>query len=201
MIDTTGPKAAESMHELLERVRPGPGAASIDLGEITARMGPQSFAALLLVIGLLMVSPLSSVPLLSAVMAVVVVLTAGQAVLGRRIIWLPPMIMNRQINAARLHRALDTLDGPAGWLDRRRSGWLKFLAQRPFSLVGYAVIMVAAMTWPPLSLVPLSTTIIAVGMTLIAAGLTLRDGVFVLAGYVWLGLLIAGGVALWTGLV
>jgi hypothetical protein len=100
-----------------------------------------------------------------------------------------------------MHRALDSLRKPAAWLDRRRSGWLSILAKRPFADVGYGVISISALSWPPLSLVPLSTTIIAVGMTLVAAGLTLRDGVFMLAGYIWLGGLVALGFAAVTGLI
>jgi hypothetical protein len=46
----------------------------------------------------------------------------------------------------------------------------------------------------------MSTTIIAVGMTLIAAGLTLREGLFLLAGYLWLGLLVTAVFLFWTGI-
>lgn len=190
-----------TMTDLLSRIRPVDGRDTISMGEVMSRIGSQSFPAVLLVIGLLMVSPLSSVPLLPAFLAIVILLTSVQAMLGRRSLWLPRTLMSRPVKADRVRKALDWLEGPAAWLDRRRSGWLSVLAMRPFSDIGYAVTSVAALSWPPLSLVPLSTTIIAVGMTLIAAGLTLRDGVFVLAGYVWLGLLVSLGIAVWMGLM
>lgn len=66
------------------------------------------------------------------------------------------------------------------------------LTQWPISSLAYVVIIVIALTWPPLSFVPFSTTLSAVGMSLLAAGQTLKDGIFVLLGYAYLALLVTG---------
>jgi hypothetical protein len=84
---------AKDMSALLEAMRPEDGAEHVTLGAILSRVGAQSFPAVLLLIGLLMVSPLSSVPLLPALLAVVILLTAGQAILGRRSLWLPRSLL------------------------------------------------------------------------------------------------------------
>lgn len=194
------PDEVKGMVDLLDRIRAKPGVEALSLEDVMARIGTQSFPALLLVIGVLMVSPLSSIPFLPALLSIVIVLTAVQAIMGRKSLWLPQFLMKRQVKAAALNKALDWLGGSARWLDRRRSGALRILAYRPFADIGYAVITCAALTWPPLSLVPMSTTIIAVGMTLIAAGLTLREGLFLLAGYLWLGLLVTAVFFFWTGI-
>lgn len=189
--------AVPTVVELLDRVRPAPDEAAISLGDILARIGARSFSTLILLIGVLMVSPLSSVPFLSAFFSVVIVMTTAQAIWGRHQLWLPGFLTRRTVSSARLTRAIDWLSPGAAWLDRRRSGWLQFLTFRPFSDIAYGVITLTALIWPPMWMVPLSTTIIAVGVTLVAAGLAMRDGVFVVAGYIYLGALAVAAVAGW----
>ena len=177
---------------LLAAIRPSEGEDTVSLRDILSRIGTRSFAATLLVLGLLMVSPLSAIPFLPSLVAVVILLIAGQAVMGRHHLWLPDAIMRRRISASKLVRALDSLERPATWIDAHRSGRWMALTRQPISLLAYLVIIAVALTWPPLSLVPFSTTLSAVGLSLLAAGQTLRDGIFVMLGYTYLGLLVTG---------
>ncbi|MFD1195289.1 exopolysaccharide biosynthesis protein [Seohaeicola saemankumensis] len=186
------PETPPSLTKLLAAIRPSDGEDSVTLRDILARIGTRSFAATLLVLGLLMVSPLSAIPFLPSLVAVVILLIAGQALIGRHHLWLPDVIMRRSISASKLARALDSLERPAAWIDAHRSGRWTALTQQPISLLAYLVIIAVALTWPPLSLVPFSTTLSAVGLSLLAAGQTLRDGIFVMLGYTYLGLLVTG---------
>ncbi|OZB19592.1 MAG: hypothetical protein B7X55_03070 [Rhodobacterales bacterium 34-62-10] len=190
--DDTVSELPLSLTALLASIRPHDHEEAVSLGDILTRIGQRSFAATLLVIGLLMVSPLSAVPFLPSLITIVILLIAGQAIIGRHHLWLPDFLTRRRISADKLRRALDTLVRPAAWIDRHRSGRWVILTQWPISSLAYTVIIVVALTWPPLSLVPFSTTLSAVGMSLLAAGQTLKDGVFVLLGYVYLGLLVTG---------
>jgi hypothetical protein len=192
---------APTIAALLDRIRPDPGTETVALGEVVARSGQRSISAVLLILGVLMVSPLSSVPFLSAFCSLVILMTTAQAFIGRHELWLPMFLSRRSIRAERLTRAIDWLSPGARWLDRRRSGWLPMLTERPFSDLAYGVITVTALIWPPMWMVPLSTTIIAVGVTLIAAGLALRDGVFIVAGYAYLGVLVMAAIAGWDVLM
>ena len=181
-----------SLTSLLTSIRPHDHEDAVTLDEILTRIGQRSFAATLLVIGLLMVSPLSAIPFLPSLIAVVILLIAGQAIIGRHHLWLPEFLTRRRISADKLRLALDTLVRPAAWIDRRRSGRWVILTQWPISSLAYVVIIVIALTWPPLSFVPFSTTLSAVGMSFLAAGQTLKDGIFVLIGYAYLALLVTG---------
>ena len=176
------PEIQVSLTALLAAIRPKADEEWLTLGEILSRIGQRSFAASLLVIALLMVSPLSAIPFLPSLVAVVILLIAGQAILGRHHLWLPRILMQRSVSAEKLARAVDWLARPAAWID----------AHWPMSSLAYMVIIAVALTWPPLSFVPFSTTLSAVGMAMLAAGQTLRDGIFVLFGYAYLTLLITG---------
>lgn len=186
------PETPLTLTALLGLIRPRPEEESLSLGDILTRIGQRSFAASLLVLALLMVSPLSAIPLLPSLVSIVILMIAGQVVLGRRYLWLPRFMMNRQISAEKLRRALDTLVKPAAWIDAHRSGRWVILTQQPIATLAYIVIIAVALTWPPLSFVPFSTTLSAVGMAMLAAGHTLRDGIFVLFGYAYLGILVTG---------
>ncbi|MDP5336362.1 MAG: exopolysaccharide biosynthesis protein [Paracoccaceae bacterium] len=192
LIKSPEPEIPPTLTTLLAAIRPSEGEDTVSLRDILSRIGTRSFAATLLVLGLLMVSPLSAIPFLPSLVAVVILLIAGQAVMGRHHLWLPDAIMRRRISASRLVRALDSLERPAAWIDAHRSGRWMALTRQPISLLAYLVIIAVALTWPPLSLVPFSTTLSAVGLSLLAAGQTLRDGIFVMLGYTYLGLLVTG---------
>ena len=186
------PETPLSLTALLASIRPHAHEESVTLGEVLARIGQRSFSATLMVIGLLMVSPLSAIPFLPSLVAIVILLIAGQAIIGRHHLWLPDFLTRRRISADKLRRALDTLIRPAAWIDRHRSGRWVVLTQWPISSLAYIVIIAVALTWPPLSFVPFSTTLSAVGMSFLAAGQTLKDGIFVLLGYAYLALLVTG---------
>lgn len=198
------PSDAESpdgLSDLLAQVRAAADGETVSLARVLERIGRRSFTATLLLIGLLIVSPLSGIPGLPAVFGLVVVLIALQALLGRETLWLPRRLTDRTVRTDRLLRALDMLERPARWMDRWRTGRLHLLTVRPLSLIAYFGIMIVALSWPPLSLIPFSATTTAIGLSLLAAGLMLRDGVFVLAGYVYLTLLYGGGVLFIAGVV
>jgi len=190
--DHSEPETPLTLTALLAAIRPRPEEQALSLGDILSRIGQRSFAASLLVLALLMVSPLSAIPFLPSVVAIIIVMIAGQAVLGRHHLWLPDFVMRRQISAHKLRHALDGLGRAAAWIDARRSGRWVVLTQQPIASLAYLVMMVIALTWPPLSFVPFSATLGAIGLAMLAAGQTLRDGIFVMFGYGYLGLLATG---------
>jgi hypothetical protein len=190
--DHPEPETPLTLTALLAAIRPRPEEQALSLGDILSRIGQRSFAASLLVLALLMVSPLSAIPFLPSVVAIIIVMIAGQAVLGRHHLWLPSFVMRREISAHKLRRALDGLGRAAAWIDARRSGRWVVLTQQPIASLAYLMMMVIALTWPPLSFVPFSATLGAIGLAMLAAGQTLRDGIFVMFGYGYLGLLVTG---------
>ncbi len=193
------PEVPLTLTSLLALIRPRPEETQVTLGEILSRIGQRSIAASLLVLALLMVSPLSAIPLLPSLVAIVILLIAGQAVIGRESLWLPRFMTDRTVSADKLRRALDTLERPSRWIDNRRSGRWVVLTLQPIASIAYLTIILVALTWPPLSFVPFSTTLSAVGMAMLAAGQTLKDGIFVLVGYAYLGLLVTAVTAVLMG--
>lgn len=191
---TTDPSV--HLSQLLAAMRPGPNATEITVGEILGRTGRKSFSTTLLMIGVLIVSPLSAVPLLPAAFSIMVLVVAVQAITGRDSLWLPSALMRRSLKADPVNRAIDWLESPARWIERRARKRFAALARQPLSSLSYLAMIAISLSWAPLSLIPFSATFTAVGMSLMAAGLVLRDGVLVFAGYVWTGVLLTGALSL-----
>ncbi|MFP4251147.1 MAG: exopolysaccharide biosynthesis protein [Guyparkeria sp.] len=156
------------------------------LGTIMDALGTRSFGPVLLLIGVILVSPLSGLPGMPTTMGVGLVLISLQLVMGRDVFWLPRWLLDRHISSARLRRALAWLDRPARFIDWWLRPRLSLLASNGGALLIAAICLVLGLAMPVMELVPFSAT--AAGLAVVAFGLALvaLDGLFVLFGVFYL---------------
>ena len=171
-----------SLKDLLVAMRPEDGASHVSVKDVLTRIGEKSFAPAILVIGLILVSPVSGIPGTPTIGSLIVVLCAVQAILGRGHLWLPDLLMRRRVSAPRMRRGIDWLRRPADWLDRHTHDRYLFLSSPPFSQLSFGLIGMVALTWPFLELLPFVTSFGAGAVSLIAFGLMTRDGAYMIAG-------------------
>ncbi|ETX27990.1 exopolysaccharide biosynthesis protein [Roseivivax isoporae] len=190
-----------SLTELLDRIRPEDGQDSVSVHEILERIGNRSFDAALLVPALILVSPISGIPGAPTIGGLVILLIAAQNLVGRRHLWLPGFLMRRRIGAERLENALGFLRKPAAWVDRHSRNRWRVLTRRPVSSLALLTIIATTITWPLLELVPFFTSAGAVAVSLFAIGLMIRDGLYMIAGYVCVSGVLAVAFLIWQGLV
>jgi hypothetical protein len=171
----------------------GDGSATVTIGEIVERLGTRSFAPLLLVPALLMVSPLSSIPGTPTLSGAIIALIAAQMLMGRERLWLPGFLRRRSFSRARLEKAVGFLRRPVGWVEPLMRPRLVALAQPPGSYLALLICLIVTAIMPVMEFLPILASIAAVAISLIAAGLLARDGLLVLCGYgvVALAILIA----------
>lgn len=209
---TDDPPAPRSLVDLLNLLDPGhpakpPGQPSVDkrdgltVQEMLDRVGPRSFGAVLLVPSLILVSPLSAIPLMPTLGGLVILTIAVQAFFGRRHLWLPRFLARRKLSTGQLTRAVRFLRKPADWLDRHSRRRLHLLTGTPLDRVALLSVIVVAATWPFLELLPMFTSISAGGVALVAFALMVRDGIILIGGYAVLAGTLAFVVALIAGLV
>ena len=101
---------------------------AVTLGALIDEIGTRSFGPLLLLAGLVTVMPIvGDIPGVPTVMALLVLLVAGQLLLGREHFWLPRWVLDRRVRRDRLVRALGWLRRPARWVTaccgRAWPGW------------------------------------------------------------------------------
>jgi hypothetical protein len=176
------PRCLTGVLEELEASLAGRDQTSI--AEIQQAIGERSFGPLLLVMGLMPLSPLGLVPTLPTMFAIAVALVAGQLVIGRDRFWLPRQIAGRSMPAARVRRAIRLARRPARWLDRVVRPRLQILTGAVWTRAVAVACIVVAFAIPPLELVPFGVAVPAAAITAFGLGLTARDGALVLVALV-----------------
>lgn len=155
----------------------------VSIGDVIHMLGPRSFAPIILAIGLLAVTPIDSIPTLPTTFGVVIFLTVGQMLLGRRALWLPGFIANRAVSADRLRQALAWLHPRAERLDTWLGMRLTVLTTGPFLTAIALCCLVLAAAMPMLELLPFVSTVPALAFTAFGIALLMRDGLAALAGF------------------
>ncbi|WP_290651672.1 exopolysaccharide biosynthesis protein [Aquisalimonas sp.] len=151
--------------------------------QILESVGQRSFGPILLVPGLLVLSPLSGVPGVPTIGAIVVLLITGQVLLGHQCFWVPEFILRRRISRERLTKARRFLAPIARFVDTFIKPRLLRLTRRPFNYVIAGACALLAVMMPPLEAIPLANVVTAAGISAFGLGLTTDDGVLVLLGF------------------
>lgn len=162
----------------------------LPVGDLLERVGGRSTGVLLLIPGLLMVSPLSGIPGLPSAVAVAVVIVAAQMALGKDHFSLPGWVERRTIPGERFDKALRFLRPGARFIDRLLRPRLCALTSGVASRLIAALAILIGIAMVPLDLVPFANTTAGLALSSLGLALVARDGVLLL-----LGLAFCAGVA------
>ena len=187
------PEAGQSLTQMLDALEDAGDENRVTIADVVESLGTRTFAPLLLVPALILVSPLSGVPLVPTILGAFVALVAVQMLAGRKRLWMPGVLLRRGISASRFRRALAVLRPVMTWLDPWLHERLTTFVDRPWRAVPLGLCVLLSATFPALEVVPMLTSVFAASMVLFALGLFLRDGLLVLIGY---GVLVSGGLLL-----
>ncbi|GAB2713377.1 exopolysaccharide biosynthesis protein [Halomonas garicola] len=167
---------------LLERIeRHNP---NISVDDVLAAIGRRSFGPMLLIAGLITLAPLiGDIPGMPTLMALLVLLTAGQLLAGRKRFWLPGWLVRRSISREKFDKVLPYMKKPARWVDkllRVRLPWLTgYWGSRLTALAGIAI----ALAMPPMEFIPFTANGAGLALALLGLGLVARDGLVLLIGF------------------
>lgn len=163
----------------------------VSVDEIFDEIGHASFAPAVLVPALILVSPISGIPGLPTIGATIIFLFAVQALVGADHLWLPKFIRRQKVSSEKVAKAVEWLQRPANWIDRRTEKRISILARPPWNRLAYLAMGLLAIVIPFLELLPMVTSVACTAISLMALGLMVRDGLLVLLGYVSIGGFIA----------
>ncbi|WP_339802320.1 exopolysaccharide biosynthesis protein [uncultured Marinobacter sp.] len=183
-----------SIEQLLDLIEAGAaGRAHVTIGEMMDSVGYRTFGPMLLLVGLILVTPLSGVPGMPTLMGLLTLLTLGQLLLGRTNFWLPGWLVRRRIPRKKLLQGLAMLRPAAGRIDGLIQPRLPLLVRGPGLYVMALACMAIAMVMPATELIPFSSSI--AGLALMTFGLAMisKDGL--LALFAW-GIALTGPVLL-----
>lgn len=183
-----------NIEELLDRIEAGSsGRPHVSIGEMMDSVGRRTFGPIVLLVGLILVTPLSGLPGMPTLMGLVVFLTLGQIFLGRSHFWLPGWVVKRNVPRHRLVQGLELVRPGARRIDRLIRPRLVPLVKGPGLYAMAIACMIIAAVMPATEIVPFSASI--AGLALMTFGLSMisKDGL--LALFAW-GIALAGPVIL-----
>ncbi|MBP1852535.1 exopolysaccharide biosynthesis protein [Rhizobium halophytocola] len=182
---STNSQTTAELCTVLDRVQAaGHDDGSVTVADVQHIAGDRGSGPLLLVPGLLAVSPLSGIPSVPTIIGVIVLLVSVQIVLGRRHIWLPQKIRDAGLSARKVDKAIAYLRPVAGRIDRfatRRWAWMTSrIAVRLASLVCVLI----ALAMPVMEVIPFSSSVAGLVITVFGLALMTGDGLMLLSVFV-----------------
>ncbi|MDF2231436.1 exopolysaccharide biosynthesis protein [Albimonas sp. CAU 1670] len=167
-------------------------------GEIVEAVGRQSHVTLLLVPALVVMTPLSGIPLLSSVCGLIIALVSLAGLLGRDRIWLPGFVTRRRVDGDRLGEAVAWLRKPVGWIERHTRRRLPRLVSPPADRAILLLCLLCGLAMPALELVPFTSSVLGGAVALLAISLIVRDGLFASLAFAVIALVLAAPVLFFT---
>ena len=153
------------------------GQDTVSIGELMDSVGRRSFGPLVLLVGIILVTPLSGVPGVPTVMGLLTLLTLGQVFLGLQHLWLPGWLVRRRIAHHRLQQGLRWLRPTANRVDRFMRPRLTLIVDGPGLYLMALGCMVIAVVMPATEVVPFSSSIAGLALTAFGLAMISRDGV------------------------
>jgi len=188
------PVPAPAHHDLEEVIdhiialclRNGPaheGHGRVSVADLMDMLGERSFGPLLLVPSLIAVSPVGAIPGLPAITSVVIVLIAGQILLGHEHFWIPGWLARRSIDAHAMERGLEKFRPVARFIDHLLRPRVAWLTQGPaFYAIALLCLLIGLVT-PILELVPLGGIPPNAAVVAFSLAITARDGLWALLAF------------------
>ncbi|QKT03811.1 exopolysaccharide biosynthesis protein [Ectothiorhodospiraceae bacterium 2226] len=184
----TASDEAKTLAEVVDEITgAGDGEGDISVAEILQSVGQRSFGPMLLVPGLIVLSPISGIPGVPTLGGIVVLLIAGQLLIGRQCFWVPQMIQRRAISRKRMKQAGRFLMAVARVVDKVVKPRLSFLVQAPFNYVIAATCVLIAVSMPPLEAIPFANVVTAAAISAFGLALVAYDGVLALIAFALTG--------------
>ena len=176
--ETAEPKDLEAVLNTLHSAADGNhDGAAVTVENILDAFGQRSFGPLLLVPGLIGISPIAAIPGVPAFLGVIEALIAGQILIGLTHFWLPRALTARSVTAGRLRKSVNALRPYAHRVDNLLRPRLTVLTRGTAAYVVAFFCLVLAIIMPVIALVPFAGMVPNAAIAAFGLALTAQDGV------------------------
>jgi hypothetical protein len=173
-----------NLEQMLDRIdRAADAGEQVSLGAIVKTIGSRSFGPLLLMVGIILVSPLSGIPGMATTMAALILLIAFQMLFRREYFWLPRWLLARSIARTKFCKAIEWLRRPARFIDRWVHPRLALFIEGFSKYVVAIFCIVIAAVMPVMEFVPFSASTAGVALAAFGLSLIAHDGLLALFAF------------------
>ncbi|MEZ5939286.1 MAG: exopolysaccharide biosynthesis protein [Hyphomonadaceae bacterium] len=168
--------------DLLEALLTETSGDTVTLRDLLNVVQRRSFGAVILVLGVIAISPLTILPGTTWAVAAVTLLFAAQMLFGSKQPWMPRKLLDAKFSRELLVKTVEGGRHAAYIADQLTSPRLTFLTRPPFIIFTSLACIGAALVTFPLALLPLLPIIPGVSLVIFGIGLTARDGLILCVG-------------------
>ena len=183
-----------TLHQVMERVQSAGEGDKVSVRDMLEAVGPRSFGPVLLVPAMIILTPVSGIPTVPSIGAVIICLIALQLLCGRHSIWLPRWLLKMSLQRTTLNRAARFINPLARGVDRCLKPRLQCFVRRPFTQVIALLCILVAATMPVLEPFPFMASTAAAVICIYALALVAHDGLLALIALLLTAVLAAAGI-------
>lgn len=173
---------------LEERVRADGVGGDITVRDVLEVTGRRAYGPLLLLMGLISISPLTVIPGATWALAVLTLVISLQLLFHSGSPWLPKPALNMRLSESQLEKFITSARPAARNVDKVIRPRLQFLADAPWVLFIALLCVLAALITFPLGLIPFAPLVPGLAVVVFGLGLTARDGLLLALGAGFMGL-------------
>ena len=165
-----------NLGSLLRSLENSEGGEKVTVSEMLNSVGRRSYGPLLLLLGFISITPLTIIPGANWLLALLILLIAGQVLVGKKYPWVPGRILKIRFPRTALNEGIEQAYHYVCQVDRFLKPRLTFLTDPPFVQVVALICIAAALLSFPLGLVPFGPVLPGLTVLLFGLALTARDG-------------------------
>lgn len=160
----------------------GGGGASITLKQVLQQFGSRAYGPILLIIGLISISPAALIPFATTILATLTLLIALQLLFHRDHPWMPGFALKMKLSEEKLEKFIRLSRPATKLIDKIIRPRLAFLSESPWVFVIALMVVFAALITYPLSFIPIAPLLPGLAVSVFGLGLTARDGLLLAIG-------------------
>jgi len=145
----------------------------------------RTFGPMLLIPGVVMITPIGAIPGLPAILGIFVILIGAQMAWGRGHAWVPRRLRERGVDRAAFLERVDQARPIVERIESRIHPRLGRFTRAPMPRITGALCAALGVAVIPLELIPFAVAVPGVALCFFGVGLTARDGAAVLIGLVF----------------
>lgn len=158
------------------------GSGSITLKDVLKQFGRRAYGPLLLIIGLISISPAALIPGSTTVFATLTLLIALQLLFHRDHPWMPGFALRMKLSEEKLGKFIRFCRPATKLIDKIIRPRFTFLSEPPWVIVVALMVVFAALITYPLSFIPIAPLLPGLAVSAFGLGLTARDGLLLAIG-------------------
>lgn len=177
----------QSLNELLDRIdEVADEHEEVSMAQVMEGVGRRSFGPLLLLVGVVAVAPgVGDIPGVPTLLGIFILTISVQLLFGRKEFWLPQWLLKRKAKREKLKKMAKSkwVRKPAKWIDHVVKVRLEMLTGTKATYAIAVACTVMALALPLTELVPLSTSLVSLGLVAYGISLVANDGLMALLGF------------------